>query len=48
MSQPCSTISAISMAAMSAAGVALPITFRSPAQASGLDQASTALASWAW
>jgi hypothetical protein len=38
----------MSMAAMSAAGVALPMTFRSPSQACGRDQACTALSTWAW
>jgi phosphoglycerate dehydrogenase-like enzyme len=47
MSQPCSTVSMISIAAMSAAGTSLPMTLRSPSQAWGSDQAVTALFTWA-
>jgi phosphoglycerate dehydrogenase-like enzyme len=46
-SQPCSTVSMISMAPTSAAGIALPMTSRSPSHAAGSDQACTALVIWA-
>jgi phosphoglycerate dehydrogenase-like enzyme len=42
-SQPCRAVSMNSIAPTSAAGVALPMTFRVPAQAPGSDHASTAL-----